>query len=149
MMSVRPSPVHQSIFAGLKSAVALSLPLYLFTCPGKSATCAISSLGWAAVSRCSLLFFYGGRGNCLPHHRQTRWLLYLLALPVSWRFRRKKCGGAELEEETRLANSRHRQKRGRASSELSLSPFPPPCHRRDWTVQFGRFVVAFVGRAAG
>ena len=64
-------------------------PLHLFTCPGKSATCAISSplylrLGLAAASRCSLLFFYrgkeGGRGNWLPHHR--RWLLTcLLACP--------------------------------------------------------------------
>ena len=58
-------------------------PLHLFTCPGRTLEkrhlCDIRRLGWAAVSRCSLLFFYGGRGNCLPHHRPMMDVACLLA----------------------------------------------------------------------
>ena len=56
--------------------------------------------------------------------------------------------GAELEEETRLANFPRRPKSRGRIGELCLSPFPPcQCHRwrpRDWTIQFDRFIVAFV-----
>ena len=61
-----------------------------------------------------------------------------------------KCGGAELEEETRLAHFPRPPKIRRGSGPNSaFAPSIPPCQchrwwRRDWTIQFDRFIVAFV-----